>query len=327
MTALSDLLAAAIDRRGPLLERLAAEGTDCVRLLHGATEGAPGVAVDRYGPVLLVQTWRQPLTDVDGLFAAAEHLPGLERLVWNHRPRGRGAPEHPGVDTGGGGAVGHEQGLAYDVTPRHRGRDPLLFLDLRAGRRRVRELAAGQRVLNLFAYTCGVGLAAAAGGAARVENVDFAASALEVGRSNAARNGLPQEFVQEDFFVFARQRAGLSVGGRRRPRHRRYAAEAADLVVLDPPRRARSRFGVVDTVGDYPSLLKPAVLACRPGGAVLATNNVASVDAEEWRESCERSADKAGRPVAAWDWIAPEDDFPSPDDRPPLKIALLRLHA
>ena len=50
-------------RREGLIARLHAEDTDCYRLFHGAVEGRPGLAVDRYGPVLLVQTWREPLAD------------------------------------------------------------------------------------------------------------------------------------------------------------------------------------------------------------------------------------------------------------------------
>ena len=69
---LADLLTAAIERRRPLLARLHEEGTDCVRLLHGVAEDAPGVTVDRYGPILLVQTWRAPLADGE-----ADDLPDL----------------------------------------------------------------------------------------------------------------------------------------------------------------------------------------------------------------------------------------------------------
>src|SRR4029079_11623229 len=87
-----------------------------------------------------------------------------------------------------------ELGVPYDARPRHRGQDPLLFLDLRVVRRRVLELARGRSVLNLFAYTCGVGVAAARAGAAEVWNVDFAASALDVGRRNAALSGVEMTF-------------------------------------------------------------------------------------------------------------------------------------
>lgn len=311
----------ALARRSSLLEALHASGTDCYRLLHGATEGRPGLAVDRYGPVLLVQTWREPASrdEVLGWTAQiSEHL-GTELLpVHNHRTRPLDFERHwPLTDPGP--LVGREDGLQVDVNPRHGGQDPLLFLDLRALRRRVRAEAAGRSVLNLFAYTCGVGLLAAAGGASEVWNVDFAKGALGVGEANAERNRLPQRFVHDNCFVVTRQLAGLSVG--RRGRYTRYEPRTFDLVVLDPPRWSKSRAGTVDTVGDYPSLFKPAVLATRPGGVVAATNHVASVDREAWFDVLRRCAAKAGRPLSSIEWIEPDADFPSPDDNPPLKIA------
>ncbi|MEO0606508.1 MAG: SAM-dependent methyltransferase, partial [Myxococcota bacterium] len=61
----------ALVRRERLLERLHAEGTDCYRLFHGAVEGHPGLALDRYGPLLLVQTWRESVSRSDVLAWAA----------------------------------------------------------------------------------------------------------------------------------------------------------------------------------------------------------------------------------------------------------------
>ena len=66
-----------------------------------------------------------------------------------------------------------ELGIRYTVDPIHKGIDPLLFLDFRAGRRRILRESSDQTVLNLFSYTCGIGVAAAKGGAKRVVNVDF----------------------------------------------------------------------------------------------------------------------------------------------------------
>ena len=66
-----DQFRAALHRRGDLISRLG-DHTTCLRLMHGAVEGAPGVAVDRYGPLLLAQTWREPLDEgvLDAMAAA-----------------------------------------------------------------------------------------------------------------------------------------------------------------------------------------------------------------------------------------------------------------
>ena len=311
----ADRLKAALDRRAPLLDSL--QDTDCVRLLHGIAEDWPGVAVDRYGPVLLVQTWRDPFAP-GVLEELASAVPWDLVPVWNHR-RGGGSPGPFPAE-----ATGRELGIAYDVRPRHRGKDPLLFLDFRASRRWIRDNAAGRSVLNLFAYTCGIGVAAAVGGARRVLNVDFATSSLAVGQTNAELNGVAMDTLQEDVFPAVRQLAGLPVGGRhgRRPRFRKVAAETFDIVVLDPPRWAKTRWGAVDVVRDYPSLFKPALLATAPGGRLLVTNHVPSVDLDEWIGILRRTAEKAGRPLQQVDVLPVEMDFPSFDANPPLKVAL-----
>ncbi|MEE2828553.1 MAG: class I SAM-dependent methyltransferase [Myxococcota bacterium] len=323
----------AIDARRPLLERLESEDTDCYRLFHGATEGCPGLAVDRYGSVLLVQSWGRPLAEGalprigDRVCSAL----GLDLVtVWNHRGGGHTPFERlqPAPDLSD--AVGREAGLLYSVDPRHGGRDPLLFLDFRSARARVRSESAGRSVLNLFAYTCGVGVAALAGGASELWNVDFSAGALELGGQNLARNGFGAERfrqVQEEAVVVTRQLAGLPVKGRgaRRRRFQRFSQRAFDLVVLDPPAWATGPFGAVDLVRDYPGVFKPALLATRPGGRMLVTNNVASVDLEDWLEILHRAARKAGRPIADLELLEPESDFPSPDGRFPLKMALLQV--
>jgi 23S rRNA (cytosine1962-C5)-methyltransferase len=325
---LEDLVARAVAARADLLARLHAGGTDCYRLLHGVVEGRPGLAVDRYGPILLVQTWREPLAEgeLDRIAGAVDRALGVAlTAVWNHR--GDPAPFSRWHDPALPPAPEcREERLRYDARPRHRGRDPLLYLDFRAGRRRVRAEAEGRSVLNLFAYTCGIGVAGAAGGASRVLNVDFAGSSLGIGQGNAERNGLTMETLREDVLPVIRQLAGLPIKGRAaRRKYTRLQPQAFDLVVLDPPPFAHSPFGAVDVVRDYPSLLKPTLLACKPGGQVLATNNVARVDEAEWHDVLRRCATKAGRPIRELTPLRPDADFPSPDDRPPLKMAWLHL--
>ena len=89
MTDLTDLIRAALDRRGPLFETLAAEGTTAVRLFLGAAEGRPGLTVDAYGAHALIQTFRDPLAE--GEQAAIETA--VERpTVWRHRGRPPATP-------------------------------------------------------------------------------------------------------------------------------------------------------------------------------------------------------------------------------------------
>ena len=94
--------------------------------------------------------------------------------------------------------------------------------------------------------------------------------------------------------------------------------------VKNRPRFAKSPFGVVDVIRDYPSILKPALLATREGGELICTNNVAEIELEPWLDILRRCAEKCGRPIRSLTHLAPESDFPSFDGQPPLKIA--RLH-
>lgn len=332
---LTDALNDALERRRAWLDDAAARGTDCVRLLSGAVEGAPGITIDRYGPLLLIQTGREQLLDEGAPRALADivsrALGAALEPVWNHRPayRREGFDHHFRAPEAARSAVGLEEGMRFAVDPRRGGLDPLLFLDLRAGRRRVRALAQDRSALNLFAYTCGLGVAAALGGAREVVNVDFARSALDVGAENARLNmieGSAFSLVHEDVLPVVRQLADLPVKGRgaRRP-FLRLAPRRFELVMLDPPRWAKSPFGAVDVVRDYPSLLKPALLALEPGGILFATNHVPSVSRDTLVAMATRTAEKIGRHLEDIEIIPPDPDFPSPDAQPPLKMLLARV--
>jgi 23S rRNA (cytosine1962-C5)-methyltransferase len=312
---LAEAVARAAAARAPLIERLLAEDTHAWRIFHGVAEGRPGLTIDRYGDVLLGQIGYDP--------PAADELAAVEAalgapVVW--RPRGaRLPPTEPTTFV--------ELGLRLRFQAIHAGLDPYLFLDLRPARRWLKAHAAGRRALNAFAYTGAAGLAAAAGGATAVTHLDHADRWTGVALDNAALNGLTLEVVQMDYFAAVRQWAGLPPGGRGRAPPARLKPRRFDLIVLDPPTRAVSPWGTVDLARDYESLFKPAWLCLDPGGALLATNHLPGVSADDWIARCRRCADKAGRPVVEVERVTPDGDFPSTDGQPPLKIAVFHVSA
>ena len=322
--------------------QLHAEGTDAYRLFHGISEGLPGLTIDRYGQLYLAHTFRESLASEEVELLAQvlrERVgrlgvgPGFE-FAYNHR--GKKATEtfaqwHQPEDSSLAETLCNELGVKYVIRARHPGIDPWLFLDMRAGRRALAKSVAGKSVLNLFSYTCSAGVSAAVHGAREVWNVDFASSNLAVGRKNAELNGIAEskfKTVQEDCLPVIRQLAGLPSAGRRgqaRPKLQ-LDAHQFDWVFLDPPTWAKSLYGAVDIQNDYASLFKPAVLIARPqGGRILATNHHPAVELEGWIDGLRRCAQKAGRPLRSVEILAPEDDFPSFDGRPPLKVAICEV--
>jgi 23S rRNA (cytosine1962-C5)-methyltransferase len=321
----------AVQKREQLFEQLSDEKTNCYRVFHGAVEGWPGLTIDRYGSILLFQTWRMNLRD-DVVEQMAnyieEQLQENFYLLWCDRTK-RGKVQRHSIGDMPDIHFGMELGLRFVVDPIHRGIDPLLFLDFRAGRRKIMEEAQGKSLLNLFAYTCGIGVAALYGGAKDVLNVDFSRYGLDVGIRNSIANAQSAkkfQTIKEDAIAVMRQFSGLGIRGRARRRpHTKLQPRIFDIVVLDPPRLASSPFGKVDTVNDYQSLFKPALLCTKPGGNMLVTNNVASVDMDQWKLTLHRCAEKASRPLRRFEVISPEGDFPTLDGKSPLKMAWLSV--
>jgi 23S rRNA (cytosine1962-C5)-methyltransferase len=334
MSSVEAVLERALDVRVPFFVRAEAEQTDAYRIFHGTAEGREGLTIDRYGDLVLVQTFREPLEARELAAIEAVLRSRLEvefHLVWNHRAKA--AQEsfetlHRASDAALRETSCRELGVRYAIRARHRGQDPWLFLDLRAGRRELQRIARGKSVLNLFAYTGAASVCALAAGASEAWSVDFARSSLEVATKHLALNAIDPERMRtivEDCFPVLRQLAGLPVKGRgsRRP-YVKVAPRRFDVVFLDPPAHSKSAFGAVDVERDYPSLFKPALQVLAPGGVVIATNHVARASPESFRAVLERCAEKAGRPLLSVEMIAPDDDFPSFDGVKPLKIAVCR---
>jgi 23S rRNA (cytosine1962-C5)-methyltransferase len=243
----------------------AARHTNAMRLVHGESDGLPGLVVDRYADVLVAQflsagaeRWREPILD------ALSELTGCEAIYERSDAEVRTLE---GLEPRAGFARGNrnarccpiiEHGLNFRVDVEE-GQKTGFFLDQRENRQRVRALAAGREVLDGFCYTGGFALAALAGGARRVTAVESSAPALEVARENLAANQLDASriaFEQAD--VFGYQRLLRDRGA------------SFDLVVLDPPKFAPTAAQAKNAARAYKDI---NLLACKllaPGG-LLAT--------------------------------------------------------
>ena len=185
------------DRRIGAAVRARAGFTDAAhtgcRLVHGESDGLPGVIADRYGEVVVLQLgttgaehWREAIV------AALQRHTGATCVYERSDAEAR---EREGLPARSGplhGELPHEvtvveDGITYLVDVAG-GQKTGFYLDQRDSRARVRSLARGREALNVFCYTGGFTLAALAGGATRVLSIDSSGTALDLARASLARN-------------------------------------------------------------------------------------------------------------------------------------------
>jgi 23S rRNA (cytosine1962-C5)-methyltransferase len=204
--------------------------TDCVRLCTGRGDGLPGLLVDRFGPLVVATEYAEGAEQIAAdelLRVIRDCCPGLRaiakvRASLDGKNRFVVASHLTGVTP----MVASEQGLRFEIgsDAEH---DFGLFPDAAKARAYVRGRAAGKRVLNLFSYTGAFGIAAAAGGAVDVANVDPNKDYLAWSLRNAALNGVAMRVLPDtaqDFLAKHLRRMARDPG---RP--------SFDLVIVDPP--------------------------------------------------------------------------------------------
>ncbi len=254
-------LQGALDMRRALVPE---EETNAVRLVHAESDGLPGLVVDRYDDLLVVQFlsagaeyWRevlvQQLVDLTGIRQVYERSDVEVRSL-------EGMPERDGALAGGDiGAPRpiRENGLTFLVDPT-RGQKTGFYIDQRRNRKRLGELSAGRDVLNCFCYTGAFSVYAVAGGARSVLSIDSSAEALALGRANMAANqmeGQNAEWLEADVFQALRSL---------REQERRF-----DLIVLDPPKFAPTAAQVERAARGYKDINLQAFRLLRPGGLLF----------------------------------------------------------
>lgn len=283
----------------------AAKHTNALRLVHGESDGLPGLVVDRYADVLVaqflaagVERWRDPILDLlvelTGCAAIYERsdaevrkLEGLEARAGFARGN-RNAARCPIIEYGLNFRVDVEQGQKTGF-----------FLDQRENRACVRALAAGRDVLDGFCYTGGFSIAALAGGAKRITAIESSAAALDVARENLAANPLDAsriEFRQAD--VFAELRKLRDSGAR------------FDLIILDPPKFAPTAAQVKKAARAYKDINLWALKLLAPGGLLATFSCSGGVSAELFQSIVAGAALDAGAEAKIIDRFTAAADHP-----------------
>jgi len=294
-----------IERAAAARAALLDERHTACRLVHGESDGLPGVVADRYGEVVVVQLsaagaerWR------DEIVAALAALPGVvcvyERSDADVRAL-EGLPPRAGVAQGTLPApvTFLEDGLVWraDVVA---GQKTGFYLDQRDNRRAVRELAAGRTMLNVFCYTGGFALAALAGGAAQVASIDSSAGALAEARANLAANPALDagraEWIEADAFAMLRRL--------------RDSARQFDLIVVDPPKFAPTAAHAPRAARAYKDVNLWALKLLRPGGLLATFSCSGGIDAQLFRKIVAGAALDAGVEAAIVGRFGPGADHP-----------------
>ncbi|MCC7518343.1 MAG: class I SAM-dependent methyltransferase [Verrucomicrobiae bacterium] len=286
---------------------IAREESDAFRLVHREGDGFPRLTVDRLGDWLYAEDFSPNGLSDEELLAAlpfARTARGLacsragtsarreaKRVVCGEPP-----PEE---------LVVRENGLKFRLRPMAPGGIGLFF-DQRENRRRMRELARGRKLLNLFAYTCAFSVAAARGGAAETVSVDISRRALECGRENFRLNGLDAEAHR--FLAWDAREAVRRLGAR---------GEKFHAIALDPPSFGRSKAGGAFSVKrDFATLAGEALILLEPGGRLLASTNFGGWGPREFEQALRAGAKRAGIRIAAFEWAPQGFDYPAPRGAP-----------
>ncbi len=240
-------------------------GQPFYRLVHGESDGLPGLVVDRFDDVLSVQTNTFGMEKLQPLIIAAlEKFLSPRAIVLKNTSSLRqleGLEEYTQVASGAvDGLVDiEENGVKFRIDVLG-GQKTGWFFDHRSNRAMASRLAKGQRVLDLFSYAGGWGIQAAAAGAEEVDCVDGSEAAIALARKNAELNGVADKVSYEhgdvfDFLKLAREE------------RRKYG-----LIILDPPALIKRKKDVKVGIEAYRRLNQGALQLLESGGILVSAS-------------------------------------------------------
>jgi len=260
------LLSAAVAARADVFD---ARHEAAFRLFNGFTEGCPDLVVDLYARTIVLHNYADPPPRAGPLLPAVQaylrsELPWLRAIVLKTRHAARLADRH-GVLLWGDRPdrrVRDPQGSVWYAIDLLMQRDAGFYLDTRNVRRWAQEHLAGKTVLNTFAYTGSLGVAAKAGGARRVVHLDRNRAFLNVAKTSYTLNGFlidKADFQAGDFFTLASRL--------------RRTGERFDCVLVDPPFFAETSKGRIDMIHQSERILNKVRPLVEDGGYLVAINN------------------------------------------------------
>jgi 23S rRNA (cytosine1962-C5)-methyltransferase len=278
---------------------------NAARLIYAESDSLPGLIVDRYGDVLVLQSltagsesWKETIADLlleetrlENIYersdADVRELEGLEQKVGILR----GTIPQPELTI-------YEHGLKFLINIEH-GHKTGFYLDQRSNRLRVRELAQDKDVLDCFCYTGGFTVNALAGGAKSVLSVDSSGEALGLAKENVTLNDLPADkagLIEGDVFQLLR---------RFRDENRSF-----DMVILDPPKFAPTAAQAERAARGYKDINLLAFKLLRPGGILVTFSCSGGIDAGLFQKIIAGAALDAGVEAQIVEHLSQSADHP-----------------
>lgn len=272
--------------------------TTCFRLVHGEGDGLPGLIIDWYDGVCVMQAHSV------GMFRARKNISdALVRLFGGnlkavYDKSSATAPFKAGLELVDGylyKAEGFDSSCAVVLENGNRfcvnwqdGQKTGFFLDQRDNRALVGKYASGRNVLNLFCYTGGFSVYALKGGALHCDSVDASARAISMLDRNIVENGIPAE-MHTSFCDDAMEFLGRCEAGK------------YDMMIVDPPAFAKHRGALKNALRAYQRLNAAAISKVAPGGLVFTFSCSQVVDKEMFALAVFSAAAQTGRRVRIMD--------------------------
>lgn len=279
------------------------EKTNCYRLVHGEGDGLPGLIIDFYDGVAVIQAHSIGMhLDRENISAALESIFGRDLKAVYYKSHST----LPGRATGDE-SVGYLKGMigvphvvlensCKFLVDWEEGQKTGFFLDQRDNRALLGKYVAGKSVLNTFCYTGGFSIYAIAGNATVVHSVDASERAIEAARKNIALNQYDEHVHKcfaSDTFDFMKDRAN-----------------EYDVIVLDPPAFAKHRDARHQAVKGYQRLNMDAVRIIKPGGILFTFSCSQVVDKKLFYDTIVSASINAGRQIKVLHQLTQAPDHP-----------------